>query len=72
MAKPNVGSCCRNCTERFPACHDVCATYLEAKAERDEWLDTVRKNKEKDWDYRGFRRVTVGQTKRVMDNKRRK
>ena len=24
---------CRGCTERYPACHDHCKRYLDAKAE---------------------------------------
>ena len=29
-----IGSCCKDCKERYPACHDTCDKYKEAL---DEW-----------------------------------
>ena len=42
-----VNSCCYECKERFPACHDVCATYLKAKAEREEKMRVIKEAKAK-------------------------
>lgn len=40
-----VGSCCYQCEERHYACHDTCATYLKAKAEREERLRVIKEAK---------------------------
>ena len=29
-----ISECCRYCTDRYPACHDHCEKYLDA---RDKW-----------------------------------
>jgi len=29
-----ISECCRYCTDRYPACHDYCEKYLDA---RDRW-----------------------------------
>ena len=29
-------TCCHECTERYPACHDSCPKYLEQKQQRME------------------------------------
>jgi len=36
----NPITCCHDCKERFPACHDVCATYLR---EREKWIEIKNK-----------------------------
>ena len=46
----SIGECCRKCHEKggdYTACHDTCPTYQKARAEREKWRETVRKNKEK-------------------------
>lgn len=48
-----ISGCCRDCQERYPACHDTCEKYLSAK---ESWETKKQKIKEskKDpyWDYR--------------------
>ena len=47
----SIGDICREChkkDEAFEGCHDVCVKFLTAKAERDAWLELIRKNKEKE------------------------
>lgn len=55
-----ASTCCRDCTERFPACHDVCATYLAAKAEYQEKQAQIReaKDKERIYDKYHYNQVT--------------
>ena len=31
-----MNTCCKECTERYTACHDTCKKYLTAKKEWDE------------------------------------
>lgn len=38
-----IGSCCKDCTDRYPACHDSCERYKEALK---EWTEYKRKVKE--------------------------
>lgn len=36
---------CRDCEERYPACHDYCEKYQTAKKKRSEEIQEIRKNK---------------------------
>lgn len=38
-----IGTCCKECTEKYEACHDHCEKYLSAK---EEWLEYKRQIKE--------------------------
>ena len=41
-------SVCLNCEERYPACHDHCTKYLDAKREHDERIAAIRESKKSD------------------------
>jgi len=62
-----IGGCCRDCKERFPACHDVCATYLAAKAEHDEKKAKIREAKTKQKDIDGYHYDQVAKLKKHID-----
>ena len=36
ISNKDVGACCRDCTEKFTACHDVCEKFQKAQAEWNE------------------------------------
>ena len=38
-----IGACCRDCQDRYPACHDKCEKYKEAYT---EWIAYKEKIKE--------------------------
>lgn len=40
-----VGSYCRDCTERYPACHDTCEKYNNLKNEWDAHKEFIREAK---------------------------
>ena len=41
----NIYSPCKNCPDRYPACHDSCEKYIDYKAKRSEqYVYTVNKN----------------------------
>ena len=67
-----VGACCKDCTEKFEACHDVCADYLKAKNEWETERERIRaiKDKERIWDDYHFR--AVKKTQKIVTNKRKK
>jgi len=65
----SVGSCCYECKERFPACHDVCATYLKAKAEWQEKKDIINENRYKDKVFESYHHDRVKKVLREKDNK---
>ena len=62
--KSKVGEGCRECTERFLGCHDVCATYLKAKAERMDELEQIRQIKLKDKPYEEYHLKAINHTLR--------
>lgn len=35
-------TCCRDCTERHPACHDTCERYAEQKRQAEETKKVAR------------------------------
>lgn len=37
---------CKECTERYPACHDSCERYLAVKAKNQAIEDKLRKDKD--------------------------
>lgn len=53
-----IGGCCRDCQDRYPACHDYCERYQDA---RSEWIDHKRKVKEAlrpdEYDQRKFQSI---------------
>lgn len=67
-----LGECCRDCTERFEACHDVCTTYLKAHAEWEEHKAMIREAKKnsKLWDDYYFKMME--KTKKVRDGKKKR
>lgn len=40
-----VGFHCKECTDRYPGCHDKCEKYLEAKALHKEFTNRCFQNK---------------------------
>lgn len=64
-----VGTCCYGCSERFPACHDVCATYLKSKAEWIERQRVIKENKKKSRVFEDFHYGQVAKTKRAKERK---
>lgn len=39
-------NCCINCEKRFPACHDECEDYQNAKLEREKINERKRRENE--------------------------
>ena len=67
-----IGSCCYECKERFPACHDVCATYLEAKANWEEQKKKIKQAQTQEWniDHYHYRRVQQQRVENMRKGKR--
>ena len=42
-----IKSVCYECKDRYPACHDSCEKYSEAKAEFEERKEKIRTEREK-------------------------
>ncbi len=38
-------TCCKNCTNRYPACHDKCETYLHEKSLVAQFKCDLRKER---------------------------
>lgn len=47
----NMKSTCKNCEERYPACHDSCPKYLQFKSELEAEKKIIYREraKEDDW-----------------------
>lgn len=65
-----VGNCCHGCTDRYPACHDHCEKYLEA---RDKWIKekkAIYESSESDriFDRYHFRRIQIARKIRREKN----
>lgn len=57
-----AGKYCKDCKERYPACHDHCEKYKEALQEHKDRLQTINEKKDKDRDYYGFKRNNIRAT----------
>lgn len=66
-----IGYCCHDCTERFPACHDVCAEYLKAKAEWQEHKEQIKESRKLDRFWDSYHHDRVASMKRQMASKER-
>lgn len=55
MIYRGIGTSCHECPDRYPACHDKCEKYQQARAEWLEFKKNVRKNKRLYKDYDGFK-----------------
>lgn len=38
---------CKNCTERYPACHDTCPKYFAATMENEKEREFIKREKHK-------------------------
>lgn len=38
---------CKDCTERYPACHDTCPKYFAARMELDNEKEHIKREKHK-------------------------
>ena len=65
-----IGGCCKDCKERFPACHDVCATYLKAKAEWNELQEQIREKKKHIKIADSFHYEQVWKIRKIAQNKK--
>lgn len=68
--RSSIGGCCLNCEERFPACHDVCSKYLQAKAEWQERQDKIREAKQEAKNYNNYHYDQVTKLKRYLSHKK--
>ena len=63
-----VGKCCLNCEDRFPACHDVCSTFLKAKAEWQEVQEKINEEKYKHKEWNSYHYGAVSKQYREKKN----
>lgn len=67
-----VTTCCLNCKERFPACHDVCTTYLKAKAEYEQEKERIREEKRKSRLFDDYHLERLSVARKIRSGKDRK
>lgn len=56
-------TCCYECQERYPACHDYCEKYISEKAEYDERQKMIRDARAKQHDFDQFKKKAIAMTK---------
>lgn len=59
---------CYGCEERYPACHDTCEKYKEARAEYDQRKETILKEKNKDREHDTYKLHSVRKAKKEGRN----
>ncbi len=47
----SIKTVCKDCEERYPACHDHCEKYKNAKTEYENIKRLVRKERKKEVDF---------------------
>jgi len=64
--RSSIDSCCLNCPDRHPACHDKCEKYKAAKEVWEAKKRSIKQVRDKVKDYDGFKIVNVRRTKKHM------
>ena len=66
-----VGSCCRECNEKFTACHDVCEKFQKAQQEWEERKAQIEEAKKRDkpYDDYHYKQVYLQKKKKLMKGK---
>ena len=62
-------TCCNNCTDRYPGCHDVCKKYQNQKAARNEEGRKIWEAKLSDIMLDSMHQENVARTKRRFNIK---
>lgn len=57
----NVGMNCKNCTERYPGCHDRCERYQSAVKERNAQRQKLKKMAAVENEYIAYKSQRRGQ-----------
>lgn len=45
FGRMGIGKCCKDCKEKYEACHDHCEKYKVASKEWEEYKDKIQKAK---------------------------
>lgn len=64
-----IDSCCHECEERHPACHDHCEKYIEAKKKWDEKNIAIRESKKDERLYKDYKYNRIEKAKGVIYGK---
>lgn len=57
---------CRDCQERYPACHDHCEKYKQAREELLAEKELIFRNKSKDFVYEDYQQKKFKRYKRQI------
>ena len=63
-------TCCRECNERYPGCHDKCPKYLAQKQNMDEQREKVCKAKEQDEPYDQYKFDSIEKARKKRSKNR--
>lgn len=61
----DVGSCCRECNDKFPACHDVCEKFQKAQAEWEQKKKQIEDAKRASKAYDDYHYRSIGKCRRA-------
>lgn len=64
--RSTITGCCRDCQDRYPACHDYCETYQDALKDYREKAKAIREKKAKEYEIRKFEVDSVRRKKKVI------
>lgn len=56
---------CKDCPDRYPACHDRCEKYIQAKKDLQERKDMILKAMQKDAVYMDYKRKKIRKERRI-------
>ena len=64
MTRSSLGECCLNCKTRYPACHDTCEKYKDAKRVWEEKKRSIKRVRDQYKDYDDFKITNVCKTRK--------
>ena len=56
-------TCCYECQERHPACHDHCEKYISEKAEYNERQQMIKDARARQHDLDAFKKTAIAKSK---------
>ena len=60
-----IGACCRDCKDKFPACHDVCEKFQKAQSEWEEKKKQIEDAKKEHKVYDDYHYQSIGKCRKA-------
>ena len=64
-----IDSTCKDCSERYPACHDSCERYIQARKSYDEQKRIISEARNENRIFNDYKRKKIARECKIGENK---